>query len=90
MGNQSRIRGLCRAQLCMDDILGADAIVFHTCGAGDVYVFHGNSCEHYTELNVSDATRVSLDFRIGVEGCFDPRWVLRGTLDDHHRREIVL
>ena len=36
MGNQSRIRGLCRAQLCVHDILGADAIVFHTCGAGDV------------------------------------------------------
>lgn len=36
MGNQARIRGLCRAQLCVDDILGADAIIFHTCGAGDV------------------------------------------------------
>ena len=53
-------------------------------------VFHGTLCRHYVPPNASTKTRVSLDFRIGVEGCFDPRWVLRGTLDDHHRREIVL
>ena len=53
-------------------------------------VFHGTLCRHYVPPNTSTKTRVSLDFRIGVEGCFDPLWVLRGTLDDHNRREVIL
>ena len=35
-----------------------------TCGAGTMYRFRGNECEHFTELNVSGATRVSFDFRV--------------------------
>ena len=57
---------------------------------GQVAVFYGSFCRHKVPPNPSAHTRASLDFRVGVEGCFDPRWVLRGTLDDHHRREIVL
>ena len=66
--------------LMVESAAGAGDFAPVTCGAGDVYVFHGNSCEHYTELNVSDATRVSLDFRVirtselhlaPVRGCDD-------------------
>ncbi len=35
-----------------------------TGGVGSAYRFRGNQCEHYTELNVSGATRVSFDFRV--------------------------
>ena len=35
-----------------------------TCGYGTLFSFRGNACEHFTEFNVSDATRVSLDFRV--------------------------
>ena len=35
-------------------------------------------------------TRASLDFRIGVEGYFDPGWTMRGTKADHGRREVKM
>ena len=35
-----------------------------TAGVGEMYRFRGNACEHFTELNVSGATRVSFDFRV--------------------------
>ena len=38
--------------------------------------------------NPTRCTRASLDFRVGVDGCFDPEWVLRGTKADHNRREM--
>ena len=57
---------------------------------GEVAVFHGTLCRHRVPPNPSACTRASLDFRVGVEGCFDPAWVLRGTLDDHHRSSVVL
>ena len=34
------------------------------CGFGTMYQFRGNACEHFTELNVSGQTRVSIDFRV--------------------------
>ena len=40
--------------------------------------------------NPTAATRMSLDFRVGVEGDFDPAWTMRGTKADHNRREVVL
>jgi hypothetical protein len=40
--------------------------------------------------NPTAATRMSLDFRVGVEGYFDPAWTMRGTKADHNRREVVL
>jgi ectoine hydroxylase-related dioxygenase (phytanoyl-CoA dioxygenase family) len=57
---------------------------------GEVVVFHGSSCRHYVNANASKNTRVSLDFRIGVEGFFDPYWQMKGTTDDHGRREATL
>lgn len=57
---------------------------------GEAAVFWGSKCKHKVPPNPTSRTRVSLDFRIGVGGCFDPDWVLRGTKDDHARRSIVL
>jgi len=39
---------------------------------GQVIAFHGSACRHYVNRNKSDQTRVSMDFRVGVEGFFDP------------------
>lgn len=59
-------------------------------GVGEIVVFHGSSCRHYVNANHTDFTRVSLDFRVGVEGYFDPKWMMVGTTDDHSRRKVVL
>ena len=29
-----------------------------------MYLFRGNECEHYSECNLTDVTRVSMDFRV--------------------------
>ena len=52
--------------------------------------FHGSSCRHYVNANSTNNTRVSLDFRIGIQGFFDPFWQMKGTTDDHGRREVTL
>lgn len=57
---------------------------------GEVVSFHGSSCRHYVNPNHSQHTRVSLDFRVGVEGFFDPCWQMVGTTDDHSRRKVTL
>ena len=57
---------------------------------GEVISFHGSSCRHYVNANSSTNTRVSLDFRVGVQGFFDPYWQMKGTTDDHGRREVSL
>jgi hypothetical protein len=57
---------------------------------GEAISFHGSSCRHYVNANSTDCTRVSLDFRVGVQGFFDPFWQMKGTTDDHGRREVSL
>mmetsp|Transcript_12190 Transcript_12190/g.15936 ORF Transcript_12190/g.15936 Transcript_12190/m.15936 type:complete len:311 (-) Transcript_12190:133-1065(-) len=52
--------------------------------------FHGSSCRHYVNSNITQYTRMSLDFRVGVQGFFDPRWQMRGTTDDLGRKEFML
>lgn len=39
---------------------------------GQVIAFHGSACRHYVNSNASNKTRASMDFRVGVEGFFDP------------------
>eukprot|EP00928_Gymnodinium_smaydae_P063725 TRINITY_DN47220_c0_g1_i1.p1 TRINITY_DN47220_c0_g1~~TRINITY_DN47220_c0_g1_i1.p1 ORF type:complete len:324 (-),score=49.21 TRINITY_DN47220_c0_g1_i1:9-899(-) len=56
---------------------------------GTIGVFHGTLCRHHVPANPTSLTRVSLDFRVGVEGAFDPAWVYRGTKADHVRRSLV-
>ena len=53
-------------------------------------MFHGTSCRHYVPANKTDLTRVSLDFRVGVGGWYDPEWTMSGTTDDHNRRRVEL
>jgi len=53
---------------------------------GDIISFHGSSSRHFVNANASAFTRVSMDFRIGVEGFFDPYWQMRGTTHDHGRQ----
>ena len=57
---------------------------------GQAVSFHGSSCRHYVNANSSNNTRVSLDFRVGAQGFFDPYWQMRGTTDDHGRQEVTL
>jgi hypothetical protein len=58
--------------------------------AGEVVSFHGSSCKHYVPANTSNFTRVSLDFRIGVEPYFDAKWKMPGTMSDHIRKKVIL
>jgi hypothetical protein len=57
---------------------------------GEAIAWHGSSRRHYVNANSTKNTRVSLDFRIGVEGYFDPKWAMQGTTDDHARRKIEI
>jgi len=57
---------------------------------GEIISFHGSSCRHYVNANSTRKTRMSIDFRVGVEGFFDPYWVMQGTSDDHGRQEVQL
>jgi len=57
---------------------------------GEMVSFHGSSCRHFVNRNSSNKTRVSMDFRVGMEGFFDPYWQMNGTTDDHGRREVKL
>lgn len=56
---------------------------------GEIAAFHGSSCMHYVPANSTVYTRISLDFRVGVEEYFDPNWKMRGTISDHIRRKVV-
>jgi hypothetical protein len=57
---------------------------------GEIISFHGSSCRHYVNANATSATRMSLDFRVGVEGFFDPYWQMQGTTHDHGRQEATI
>jgi hypothetical protein len=57
---------------------------------GEVIAFHGSSCRHYVNANATKHTRVSFDFRVGVQGFFDPDWEMCGTNDDHTRQYFKL
>lgn len=61
-----------------------------TVSLGQVAAFHGTTRKHHVPTNRTSATRMSLDFRVGVEGYFDPAWTMRGTKADHNRREAAL
>jgi len=57
---------------------------------GQAVAFHGSSCVHYVPPNPTRFTRVSLDFRVGIDKYFDPEWKMRGTKRDHNRRSFCL
>ena len=57
---------------------------------GQIGQFHGTLCRHHAPPNPSMFTRVSLDFRIGIEDYFDPEWKLEGIKAYHGRREVIM
>jgi hypothetical protein len=57
---------------------------------GQIVAFHGSSCKHYVNANETPVTRVSMDFRVGVEGFYDPYWQMKGTTNTHGRLEVRL
>lgn len=59
-------------------------------GYGEAAVFHGTLCRHFAPPNGSACTRVSLDFRIGIGGYFDPDWALESVRAQHTRKAIRL
>lgn len=65
---------------------------YHQVGAnvGEVLSFHGSTCRHYVNSNHSLWTRMSLDFRVGVSGYFEPNWQMNGTTADHSRRKVTV
>jgi hypothetical protein len=58
--------------------------------SGEILSFHGSSCRHYVNANASSFTRMSMDFRVGIEGFFDPYWQMQGTTHDHGRQEVTI
>jgi len=57
---------------------------------GRLAMFHGTLCRHHAPANTSTATRVSLDFRVGIRPYYDPHWRLPGVRAQHTRRECIL
>jgi hypothetical protein len=55
---------------------------------GQVLSFHGTSRKHFVNSNTTRFTRVSMDFRVGVEGYFDASWEMVGTTSDHTRLRV--
>lgn len=57
---------------------------------GEIIVFHGSSVRHYVNANRTRNTRVSFDFRIGIQDFFDHTWEMQGTTDDHTRQKVLI
>ena len=57
---------------------------------GEIARFHGTRCRHRAPPNASACTRVSLDFRVGIGGFFDPLWQLKEAKAQHTRREVTI
>ena len=57
---------------------------------GCIAAFHGTLCRHHVPPNQSWHTRISIDFRVGVDRFFDPSWQLKAAKSQHGRRECTL
>ncbi|KAI2494934.1 hypothetical protein MHU86_19579 [Fragilaria crotonensis] len=67
---------------------GRDECVPVPVEVGQVLSFHGTSRKHFVNSNTTRFTRVSMDFRVGVEGYFDAAWEMVGTTSDHTRLRV--
>jgi hypothetical protein len=56
----------------------------------EIQSFHGSLCRHYAPTNPSESTRVSIDFRIGIDKYFDINWELKGLKGKHGRKNYQL
>ena len=81
-------RTLTGVDLWCESSFGSDDYHPIPANPGEIVSFHGSSCRHYVNTNSTKYTRVSFDFRVGVQGFFDPYWEMKGTNDDHTRRSI--
>lgn len=81
-------RTLTGVDLWCESCFGCDDYHPIPASPGEIVSFHGSSCRHYVNANSTKFTRVSFDFRVGVQGFFDPQWEMKGTNDDHTRRSI--
>lgn len=82
--NLTRVDLWCESEFNEEDYRPVKASV------GEIAVFHGSSCRHYVNSNPTPNTRVSFDFRVGVQGFFDPNWEMQGTNDDHTRQSFTI
>jgi len=57
---------------------------------GQVGLFNGVECRHMTQPNDSGRTRVSMDFRVAPEACFDASWQLPKLTYRHEYRRYEL
>lgn len=55
---------------------------------GEIAMFHGTLCHHKAPPNSTPHTRVSLDFRIGIDEFFDTKWEMEGIKAQHGRRSV--
>lgn len=83
-------RELNNVDLWCETTPGADDFRRIMADQGDIISFHGSSCRHFVNANTTQYTRVSMDFRVGIQGYFDPHWQMKGTTDDHGRREVFM
>ena len=57
---------------------------------GQMAHFFGTKIRHFAPTNETELTRLSLDFRIGIEPYFDPKWVNKEAKAQHGRKRIVM
>ena len=76
-----------RTTLWLESAAGAGDYAALDVGPGVIGVFHGTSVRHHVPPNPSCCMRVSLDFRVGVGGCYDPEWEYMGHSMAHVRRQ---
>lgn len=53
-------------------------------------MFHGSLCNHYVPMITEPYTRVSMDFRIGIDKYFDSNYEEKDVKAKHGRKLIVL
>jgi len=81
---------LTRTTLEVETLPGSNEFKPLDISIGEIAAFHGTLLHHRAPPNSSVCTRVSLDFRIGIEGYFDPKWTLKGIKAQHSRRSIKI
>jgi len=77
-----------KTTLFAEENVGKEDYVQFDLTVGEIGAFHGTSARHYVPNNPTSSTRVSIDFRIGVEGFYDSKWSMKGTSAEHTRRII--
>jgi hypothetical protein len=83
-------RTVTKVDLHVESMPGVGDCIAVPVDVGQVLAFHGTSRQHYVNSNGTKYTRVSMDFRVGVQGFFDANWEMVGTTADHTRRHVTI